>query len=156
MSAFLNLVSNQVLLKDRVGTPAHVGEGEQTATHADASADNAKAIMCWKSKKQCAKWNMMQSWRRAQEMLLSLLKDVHEAIVYRWTHSECVKKNNAGRERKLNIAHLNNLASQVALTSRTYQMIFDGELEKQGRPLDTMQTVGSSVLGSEWPLLQET
>ena len=25
------------------------------------------------------KWNMMQSWRRAQEMLPSLLKDVHEA-----------------------------------------------------------------------------
>ena len=44
------------------------------------------------------KWNMLQFWRRAQEMLPSLLKDVHEATLYRWTHSECVKKNEAGRE----------------------------------------------------------
>ena len=65
-------------------------------------------------------WNMMQSWRRAQEMFLSLLKDV-----CRWTHSECKKKN---KDRKLNIAHLtllgqagNILAGQVALTSRTYE-----------------------------------
>ena len=53
---------------------------------------------------------------------------------------DCAKKNKAGRERKLNVAHLtllsqvcNNLASLVALTSRTYQMIFAVELKKQGR-----------------------
>ena len=77
------------------------------------------------------KWNMMQSWRRAQEMLPSLLKDVHEASVYRWTHSDRGKKNKDGREYKPNVANLtlhgqvcNNLASQVALTSRTCQKIF--------------------------------
>ena len=35
------------------------------------------------------KWNMMQSWRRAQEMLPSLLKYVHEATFEKWTHSDC-------------------------------------------------------------------
>ena len=84
------------------------------------------------------KWNMMQSWRSAQEMLPSLLKDVHEDSVKRWTHSDCAKKKKAGRQRKLNIAYLtllgqvcNNLASQVALTSCTYRKIFATELEKQ-------------------------
>ena len=58
------------------------------------------------------KWNMKQSWRRAQEMLPSLLKDVHETTFYSWTHSDHGKKTKASRKRKLNIE--NNLASQVA------------------------------------------
>ena len=44
-----------------------------------------------------------------------------------------------GKKRKLNVAHLtllgqvcNNFASQVALTSCTYQKIFAAELKKQG------------------------
>ena len=84
------------------------------------------------------KWNMRQSWRRAQEMLPSLLENVNEATYYRWTHSDCAKKNKAGRERKRSIAHLtlpgqvcDNLASQVALTSCTYRKIFAAELKKQ-------------------------
>ena len=84
------------------------------------------------------KWNMRQSWRRAQEMLPSLLGNVNEATYYRWTHSDCAKKNKAGRQRKLNIAHrtllgqvFNNLASQVALTSCTYRKTFAAEPKKQ-------------------------
>ena len=83
-------------------------------------------------------WNMKESWRRAQEMLPSLLENVNEATVYSWTHSDCAKKKKAGRERKLNIAHLtllgqvcNNFASQVALASCTYRKIFAAELKKQ-------------------------
>ena len=57
-------------------------------------------------------------------MLPSLLGNVNEATYYRWMHSDCAKKDKAGRQQKVNIAHLtllgqvcNNLASQVALTS---------------------------------------
>ena len=85
------------------------------------------------------RWNMMKSWRRAQEMLPSLLKDVNAASVYTWTHSDCAKNNKTGRERKLNIANPtllgqagDNLAGQVAVTSRTYQQIAAAESEKQG------------------------
>ena len=73
-------------------------------------------------------------------MLPNLLKDVHESGVYRWTPGDCGKKNKNGKKRKLNVAHLtllgqvcNNFASQVALTSCTYQKIFAAELKKQGR-----------------------
>ena len=84
------------------------------------------------------KWNMRQSWRCAQEMLPSLLGNVNEATYFRWTHSDCARKNKAGRQRKLNVAHptllgqvCSNLASQVALTSCTYRKIFAAELKKQ-------------------------
>ena len=108
------------------------------------------------------KWNTTQSWRRGQEMLPSLLKDVHQASVDRWTHSDCAK-NKAGREWKLNIAHLtllgqmcNNLVSQVALTSRTYQMIFAAELEKPGVHWMPCRRWVRRFLGARSHKLQET
>ena len=61
-----------------------------------------------------------------------------ETFLTRWTHSDCAKKNKAGRQRKLDVAHLtllgqvwNNLASLVALTSCTYRKIFAAKLKKQ-------------------------
>ena len=61
------------------------------------------------------KWNMVQSWRRAQEMLPSLLKDVHEPGFCRWTHSDHDKRNGVGKKHKLNVAHL-TLLGQVCST----------------------------------------
>ena len=111
------------------------------------------------------KWNIMQSWRRAQEMLPSLLKDVHESGLYRWTHCDHKTKNKdrRGREYKLNVAHLtmpgqvcNNLAWQVALTSCTYQKIFAAGLKEQGVDWTPSIRWVRRFLGARWPQLQET
>ena len=62
------------------------------------------------------KRNMRQSWRRAQEMLPSLLGHVNEATYYRWTHSDCAK-NKAGRERMPN--NLTVLGQVLAMFTRS-------------------------------------